>query len=298
MTFDPSQSKFERNGAQISTFVRILEGSFSTSVSVVGIVEIGSFAKGEAIPASDSDTRVYIRCPEATFVNLISDPDGPPGLTEYLASDSGPEPIFLQWSTFNAPVRNRLREEIEGNISFGVLDVSLADFLFNHLEQFPTQDHSMLFQSNIVYDPHQWISRWRKQLEGQVFLSQVRLYIEQVLARARNGLPWYVANPGNPRGPQQWLLQAVRCIREAVSAQSYAQTGHFTFKKDTVLERLQQLSPSDVSLVNTLYEWKCDQLIRQEISRAFADGEDIWQDRFGVLTPKIQALVEQIVSQA
>ena len=241
---------------------------------------------------------MYIRCPEATFINLVSDPDGPAGLTEYLSSEGGPEPILLHWSTFNAPVRIRLREEIEGNISFGIIDASLADFLFNHLEQFPTQDHSMLFQSNLIYDPHQWISMWREQLGGQVFQSQANLYIEQALARARDGLPWYLANPSNPRGPQQWLLQAVRCIREAVSAQSYAQTGHFIFRKDAVLERLQQLSPSDVSLVKTLYEWKCDQSIRQEIIRAFADGEDTWQDRFGMLTPKIQALVEQIVSQA
>jgi len=298
MTFDPSRSEFERNAIQISTFVRILEESFFTPVAVGGIVEIGSFAKGEAIPASDSDTRVYIRCPAATFVNLVGESDEPAGLSEYLASARAPEPILLHWSTFNAPIHYRLREEIDGKISFGLIDASFAEFLFRHLEQFPSQDHSMLFQSNLIYDPQQWISRWRNQLGGRIFQSQVRLYREQAVARAREGLPWYLANPGNPRGPQQWLLQAVRCVREAVSAQSYAQTGHFTFKKDAVLERLQELSPGEVSLAKRLYDWKCAPSIRQEIGRAFAAGDEVWQARFRELTPQIQALVEQIVSRA
>lgn len=296
MAFDSSHSEFERDLAQIRTVIRTLEQSFPFSISVIGIVEIGSFSKGEAIPSSDVDTRIYIKCPEATFIN--GEPDEPPGLTEYLASNSVPEPILLHWNTFNNPVRERLRDEVEEKISFFFIDTSFAEFLFDHIETIPTQDHSMLFQSNIIYDPQQWLAGWRSRLSGRIFQSQVRLYLEQALRRAKNGLPWYLDNPGNPRGPQQWLLQAVRCIREAVSAQSYAQTGHFVFKRDAVLERLRKLSVGDSSFVEMLYSWKCDQSVREDIGRAFAGGEDAWQVRFKVLTPKIQSLVEQIVNQA
>lgn len=297
MTFDASQSDLQRNAEKVSRFISVLEGLFPATVSVIGAVEIGSFAKGEAIPTSDTDTRVYITCPEAMLVNLISEFEEPAALQAYLKVFPVREPILLRWHTFNAPMLERLKDEFGEKISFGFVDTSFAEFLFEHLERYPTQDHAMLFQSNVIYDPRQWIADWRARLEGRIFGSQVELYVGQAVNRARQKLPWYLDNPDNRRGPDQWLLQAVRCLREGIAARSYATTGRFVFRRDEVVQCIETFGQTHADLARTLYAWKCDPTVRNEICRSFERGDETWQNRFRQFTPRVQDLVELILSR-
>ena len=297
MTFDASQSDLQRDAAKVSRFVSVLEDLFPAAVSVIGAVEIGSFAKGEAIPSSDTDTRVYITCTDAILVNLISEREEPAALQAHLKISPAREPILLGWHNFNAPMLERLEDEFGEKISFGFVDTAFVEFLFKQLERYPTQDHAMLFQSNVIYDPHGWIADWRARLDGQIFGSQVELYVEQLLNRVRQKLSWYLDNPDNSRGPDQWLLQAVRCLREVIAAWSYATTGRFVFRRDGVIQRIEAFGQAHADFARTLYAWKCDLAVRNEICRSFERGDDTWQTRFRQFTPRVQDLVELILSR-
>jgi predicted nucleotidyltransferase len=69
-TFSPEHSELATNPTKLQQYVEALEAAFGHSTRLVGILEIGSFAKGEAVPSSDIDTRVYVTSPTAYLVNL------------------------------------------------------------------------------------------------------------------------------------------------------------------------------------------------------------------------------------
>ena len=79
ITFSPEHSELATNPIKLQHYVEALEVAFGNSTRVVGILEIGSFAKGEAVPSSDIDTRIYVTSPAAYLVNLgIANDQGPP----------------------------------------------------------------------------------------------------------------------------------------------------------------------------------------------------------------------------
>jgi len=235
--------------------VAAIEDTFHGDIAVAGIVEIGSFAKGEAIPISDTDTRIYIRESDILYANFAKDGDHPAGFQEFLAEDRGMEQRFLSYPNFNTEIRQRLIGKVDNKISCGFIDVAHAEFLFDNLNLYPTQDHSMLFQSTIVHDPD------------------------------------------NKRGPHQWLLKAVRCVREVIALQSYWKTGQFIFLKDDALQAAKEFDHALFKLIEQLYNWKCDFEIRQEIVSSFEVGDMRWQSRFKELTPTVQELVDRVVGQ-
>jgi hypothetical protein len=153
----------------------------------------------------------------------------------------------------------------------------------------------MLFQSAIVYDPENWITRWRSRLKGIVTPALIAMYRTQVMIRAFEQLPSYAANPGAYRGTHQWLLQAVRCIREATSLRSFAASGEFLFRKSDVLAASRSLSATSRDLIAQLFAWKCDPHVREEIPSSTAIGEKTWPKRFIELTPAVQETVAELL---
>ena len=62
--FNPNHSELETNPEKIAEYVRLLEKELGRNFTVDGLLEIGSYAKGEAVPGSDIDTRVYVSSPD------------------------------------------------------------------------------------------------------------------------------------------------------------------------------------------------------------------------------------------
>jgi predicted nucleotidyltransferase len=64
-SFDPQHCYLERKPDKLQTYVQMLEDALGCQARVVGVLEIGSYAKGEAVPSSDIDTRVLVTSPNA-----------------------------------------------------------------------------------------------------------------------------------------------------------------------------------------------------------------------------------------
>ena len=291
----PSISPIQRDPAQRQCLIEAIEQSLPVSATVVGLVEIGSFAKDEAVPTSDTDTRAYARAAEETDLLVMADQRDPMGLDRTIEQRGQISVHRMPYERFNEQLRSQVGGSIENRVSAGFIDIRHAEVLFEDMDRFPSQDHSMLFQSAIVYDPETWIARWRSRLKGIVTPALIAMYRTQVMIRAFEQLPSYATNPGAHRGAHQWLLQAVRCIREATSLRSFAASGEFLFRKSDVLAASTSLSASSRDLIAQLYAWKCDPGVREEIPSSIASGEKTWPQRYTELTSAIQEAVAELL---
>ena len=86
MAFNPALSGLAQNPAKLQRYIQLLEDALGHEAKIVGILEIGSFAKGEAVPTSDTDTRVYVTLPAAYLFNEIQAvPDTAPVYSAFTA---------------------------------------------------------------------------------------------------------------------------------------------------------------------------------------------------------------------
>ena len=166
--FDPQQCDLAKDQGKLARYIALTQEALDNRAEVVAVLEIGSFAKEEAVPGSDIDTRAYLRSPDVCFINLLHEREPPPSLAEFISKHQGIAPAALHWNSFNAPVSSRISEALGVHITLAVADVGYAGFLLSRPAQYPSNEHSLLFQSNVLHDPDRFISAKRSALEGVV----------------------------------------------------------------------------------------------------------------------------------
>jgi hypothetical protein len=297
--FDPYHSELERGPAKLERYVALLQDALGHQVQVVGILEIGSFAKGEAVPSSDIDTRVYVTSPDVYLFNVFSEL-APPRYAEFV-HEYGPLPRQdYTWAVFNDVAATRISDALSIPVEFGFVDQRYAEFELEHLENHPSLEHSLLFQSNVLYDPTGFLARQRRRLEGAILESQIALYRKRLHNRLSRRLPTFLKpNPWDEykldKGGQiQWVQQAIRCLRNAVAIKTYARTGMFLYKKADVLSYYRQHLPDDLPFVHTLYEWKTNPQVRIDMVAAFREDKQTCFDRFRGRMPRLKAIVKKV----
>lgn len=278
-----------------------MHDAFGPDVAIVGILEIGSFAKEEAVPTSDTDTRIYVTAPHAYLRNNPLSGSGATW-TAPLAQMHGDLPIHvLEWDAFNDPVGARVSEYVGHPVEFGFADWRRAAWELQHLHQFPTMEHSFLSQSNILYDRDGGLARIRDALHGVYFAPQAEAYRQQSLVDIPRRLcslldpdPQAVAFKLEKSGQLPWVQYAVRTIRSAAMAAIYAATGRVRYKKPDILRFYQQHLPDDFALVHELYAWKTDPQTRAAMVAAFIAKPAPFYARFRSLMPQLQTLIHNV----
>jgi hypothetical protein len=134
---------------------------------LLGLVEIGSHARGEAISTSDCDTRLVIRSAEP-YVLLKED-----------AWTEGPkvEVAYVEWTDLN-------RTE---DVSFGITNLAFVERSLQ-AGRFPLNDHTALYQGQILADEEGAIQRFRDQYTGMAFTNIVEDYLRQTAWRINHKL--------------------------------------------------------------------------------------------------------------
>lgn len=299
-SLDPEHSPLERNPEILTQYVRLLEDALGHGARIVGILEIGSFAKGEAVPTSDTDTRVYVTLPAAYLFNEIqASLDG----QVYAAFAAQYGPLLRQdysWPDFNIPEIKRISAQLGRNIHFGLADQRYVAFALAHLDQFASLEHSFLFQSNILYDPQHFLTSVRTQLHGKVYPTLVQLYTTQHLTRLTPRIYEFLEpHPVDEEnlawsGQIEWVNMAVRCVRNAVAAKSYNTTGVMLYKKPDILHFYQDHLPDQYPLVEQLYRWKTDAQVRAALAHSFAQNPAPHFATFRSLMPQLAAIVTKV----
>ena len=100
----------------------------------------------------------------------------------------------------------------------------------------------------------------------------------------------------NENGQILWVAHAVRCIREAVAATSYARTGCFVYKKSHVLQFIDEFCPEHAGVVKELYGWKTDEETRRRMVEEFRRDREPLYRRFKEAMPQLSTAVEGIMA--
>jgi hypothetical protein len=137
---------------------KCLQGRFSDQL--LGLVEIGSHARGEAVSVSDYDTRLVIWTGEP-FILLHEHAwtSGITGTTRY-----------LDWNDLNG--------NGDEEVSFGLTNLGYIERGLQ-IGRFPVNDHTCLYQGHVLVDPTGQIASFRKRYAGIVFPNVVADYVRQ-----------------------------------------------------------------------------------------------------------------------
>ncbi|MBN1641463.1 MAG: hypothetical protein JXA09_09525 [Anaerolineae bacterium] len=297
--FDPEHSVLERDPDRLARYVHMLEEALGDGARVVGLLEIGSYAKGEAVPSSDVDTRAYVTAPDAYLFNDFGGLDQPQ-LEAFLAACGALPRRERSWAEFNDPVRACISAVLSCAVEFGYVDARYAAFEFSRLDRAFSVEHTLLFQSNVLYDPDGFLRGWRDRLRGAIYAPLVDAYREQYLdrpyRRVYDGLAASEWDDDKLAQSEQviWVQRAVRCLRNAVASKTYAVGGTFCYKKDDVLAFYARHLPPDLPFVQQVYAWKTDPAQRQALVRAFRQDSEACFRLFRSHMPQLEAVVARV----
>lgn len=306
--FDPSHSELESDKKKTEKYKRLLEEEIGHNFEVEAIIEMGSYAKNEAVPGSDIDTRVYVSSPDyylrQTSGNRFSDlrqAEGDNSFSDFLKTVDEKPTLTFDWYKFNEPKIKKLSEKVDANVEFGLVDIRFAEYELSQLSVRPTQEHQLILQSNIVYDASEWIKEKKSEIEGIKYPALASFYKERYL----DNLPFEIYTHLQPQRMDlfkleksrqiQWVKWAVRSLRDAVGAKAYIQTGRFIFKKDDILNFCyEHLSADDFKTVEELYDWKTDPEIRGKMVDNFLKEQDKCFLLFSEYTKRLEKIVKKI----
>jgi hypothetical protein len=306
--FDPSHSELEFNLELTEKYAQLLAETIGHNAKIEGIIEIGSYAKGEAVPGSDIDTRVYVSSPDfylwQTSGSRHSDlkqKEAEKKFSGFLQTTIERPRLMLDWSGFNDPIAKKLCEQLGINIEFGLADSRFADYELQHLDTLPSAEHQLLLESNIVFDPNGFLAGKKSAIEGKIYPPLVKFYQERYL----NNLPFEIYTHLQPQEMDKWKLEksrqiqwvkwAVRSIRDAVGAKSYLQNGKLLYKKEDVLNYCSASLPAeDMTLIEELYQWKTDPATREQMVGDFLKNPDKYFSLFNAQTIKLEVIIKRI----
>lgn len=306
--FDPNHSELELNPELPRKYARLLEETIGHGFKVDGIIEIGSYAKGEAVPGSDIDTRIYVSSPDfyiwqtsGSRLSVARQKEAEQKFSDFLQTAAEKPRHTLDWFEFNDPVAKKLCEQLGINIEFGLADSRFAEYELQHLDTLPSAEHQLLLESNLVFDPNGFLAERKSKIEGEVYTPLAKLYEERYL----DSLPFEIYTHLQPHEMDRWKLEksrqiqwvkwAVRSIRDAVGAKSYIQNGKLIYRKEDVLNFCSaSLPPKDVNLINELYRWKTDPADREQMIDDFLKNPDKYFALFREYTTKLEDIVKRI----
>ncbi len=308
-SFRADQSELERDRAKLQEYIRLLEEALGHDCRVVGAIEMGSFAKAEAVPGSDIDTRVYVTSPTGYIWQTDGSRYGDLQREKQekrfakFCDQYGVKPRHeYNWHKFNDPVARRLCEALDCNVEFGLVDARYAAFELGTIDsdQEPVKEHALILQSNILFDPEDFLAKRRQSLTGTVSPVMADFYRERYL----DTLPFEIYEHIKPHpsdtykaeksGQIQWVNRAVRCLRDAVATKTYLGTGDFTFKKPDVIDFYKKYLPEEIEFVEELYQWKCDPVVREQMVADFLKDPEKFFSEFARLTKRLEAVVKKI----
>jgi len=134
---------------------------------LLGLVEIGSRACGEAVSSSDRDFRIIIRTEEP--YRIFQEHAWTPPVDVELS--------LIGWADINGSER----------ASFGITNLGYVERNIEE-ERFPLSDHTALYQGCIIVDEEQAIQSFRDRYAGQLFDNIVEGYLLQTDWRVNNKL--------------------------------------------------------------------------------------------------------------
>ncbi|MHB8830766.1 MAG: hypothetical protein ACYC44_01475 [Patescibacteria group bacterium] len=305
--FDPGHSELSQDQDKLKSLVEQLESRLGHQAKIVGILEIGSFTKNEAVPSSDSDLRIYVESPEIYFwqgwganPKAKTKPEKENYFSAFEQVNPGLPRVTYDWDAFNNPVSNELSGALNINFEFGITDSRFVEYQLDNLMTLPNGEYELLFQGRILYDPQKILLKWHQKHYGECYKSLCDFYQTRYLDRllpevAIHTEPdHYDKHKIEKSGQILWVKWAVRAVRDAIASKTYQKNGKFVFKKEEILDFCKKYLPQHEDFINQLYAWKTDPIVRTKMVADFIANPTPFFEEFASLTPKLEAVVADI----
>jgi len=184
-----------------------------------GIIEIGSYARGENIACSDHDLRLVIDCQDPLLVfNEESWTERPEGSLYAL----------VEWEELN---------QVDG-MSFGLTNLAFIENLLR-IGRFPLIDHTCLYQGRILIDEAGAVETFRAKNDGVRFSNIVPDYLRQTEWRVTYKLPREINTLTERFIARKYALPAVhtcfRIVRDLANIATYHEYGSYLCDHSSLL---------------------------------------------------------------
>ena len=223
---------------------------------VRGIVEIGSYARGENISCSDHDLRLIIHCQDPLFV-----------FDEETWTERIEDGRFalIEWKHLN---------QVDG-VSFGLTNLAYVEKMLP-TGRFPLIDHTCLYQGNILIDEDRAIEAFRERHYGLRFSNIVPDYIRQTEWRITYKLPREIDTLTERFIPGKYALPAVhtcyRIVRDLANIANYREYGNYLCDHSSLL-RYYHSWPWFVPTLDELRTYKMNENVRRAVFYDVVEGK-------------------------
>src|SRR3989339_851229 len=184
MSLDPYLSPLTKKPELITRLIQRLEEELYKGIRIVGILEIGSYAKREAVSTSDSDLRIYCESPRGIIwqtaggrMNHQLSDQLEAQFDRFALRDRSRKCLFLNWIRINQPLQEKLSEELGINIEFGFADRRFYEFQLQEANEVFCPEYQYVLGSLIHFDPDHFLERWRGQMRKRI-PDPVRIFMQ------------------------------------------------------------------------------------------------------------------------
>lgn len=307
MTFDPGLSPLTKDPDLVQRLIQRLEEELHEGIKIVGVLEIGSFAKHEAVPQSDSDLRIYCESPEgivwqtggSRHFNKIAE-QLEQQFDRLSLSRGNRKRLYLNWMRVNKPLQDKLSEELGVNVEFGFADYRFCNFQMEEMDAFFCPEHQYIIGSIIHHDPDGFLLRWRE----QTMCNAPQPFIDLLQERFLDSPPFELYTHLEPHRMDdykihkclqlQWVKWAVFAIRGAISSKWYLEFGQYPYRAPEVISIVEEYFPAHLEFVKEMYRWKVYEETRFAMCRQYVAYPKDTRRLFARQTKKIEAFVQAV----
>lgn len=215
---------------------------------LLGVVEIGSRAREEAVRFSDHDLRLVIYCANPLLV--LNEPVWTDGLSDATTT--------VDWQELNPGQ----------DLSFGLTNLAYVE-LGLRAGRFPLADHTCLYQGHILLDDTGTISAFRAHYQGVRFANILPDYLRQVEWRVTSRLPSELHPLTERLEPDKYAVPAIhtcyRIIRDLANIAHYQAHGVYRGDANTLARYYHEQWPWFEPTFQTLRAYKTDEQLRRAV---------------------------------
>ena len=296
-----------QNPHLVTELVGLLEQALGRSIKIIGILEIGSFAKHEAVPTSDSDLRIYCESPtgyvwqtngsrfqERTRAELDQ------RFERFLQGRSITKRHLLNWMDVNKPLSEALSEKLGVNIEFGFADRHFCDFQMQEVETVFCTEYQFLLGTEVLYDTNGWLSYFQTTARTLITPPVRNFYQKRFLDSPPFELETHFA-PHEMDAYKirkcmqlQWVKWAVFAIRAAIGTKFYLRQKCYVYKMPDVFKLVDQHLPEYSTFVREIYSMKVHEPTRIALVERFLSDQEAVLSIFREKTEQIKMFVQAV----
>jgi hypothetical protein len=222
---------------------------------LLGVVEIGSFAHGEAVRFSDHDLRLIIHCNAPLLV--FDEHQWTKGIDATVTT--------IDWQDLNQ----------HPDLAFGLTNLAYIEQMLE-IGQYPLIDHTCLYQGRILVDDTGAVAAFRDQHRATRFSNIVPDYLKQTEWRVTSRLPRELSMLTEHLDHRKYAVLPIhtcyRILRDMANIASYHEHGVYISDANGLTQYYRDHWPWFQTTLDTVRAYKTDEALRKVVFNEVVQG--------------------------